>query len=237
MTAELRVAEINRDRLQTNLQEALRATPEGAVLDLRWNAYGHGLGQVAEVAADCGIGRVLMNENFSKQSLPSSFRVIEPAELTDPLQGLQLIDAETVFGLAAGQNHSQAVLTLSAAVINSKRVPAGHGLSYNFRVRTEVETWLALVPLGYADGITRSARTRAEASCRGARYPLNSTIAMDQFILETGEVQPEIGERVYLFGAGRHGEVSSADWAAQTGVHPLALISGIGPRVTRKFEA
>lgn len=237
MTAELRTAEINRDQLKKNLWEALQGAQDGAVLDLRWNAYGHGASMVAQIAAECGIEQVLGDQTLSKQSLPGSLRVLESAERGHDWAEPQLLSAEIVFGLAAGQPQEQAVLTLSAAVINTKRVPAGHGLSYNFRARTETETWLALVPLGYADGLTRNARTRAEASCRGVRYPLKSTIAMDQFILETGEVEFENGEEVYLFGSGRRGEVSSVDWATQTGVHPLALTSGIGQRVTRKFEA
>ncbi len=48
-------------------------------------------------------------------------------------------------------------MTLQARVALAKRVPAGQGVSYGHRYTTDRETTLALVPLGYADGIPRHA--------------------------------------------------------------------------------
>ncbi len=51
-------------------------------------------------------------------------------------------------------------MALAGSVVSVKRVPAGQGVSYGFEYRTTSETTLALIPLGYADGVPRHASNR-----------------------------------------------------------------------------
>src|SRR5690606_35880584 len=78
-------------------------------------------------------------------------------------------------------------MTLDAAVISAKRVPADTGVSYGHDYLTARETTLALVPLGYADGVPRSASGRAPVSIDGVTYRVAGRVAMDQLVVDVGE--------------------------------------------------
>ncbi|UFS59364.1 alanine racemase [Subtercola endophyticus] len=96
------------------------------------------------------------------------------------------------------------VMTLVAPVVSVKRVPAGHGVSYGFDYRTSRPSTLVLVPLGYADGIPRAANGHgAQVWIGGRRYPVAGRIAMDQFIVDVGDADVQLGDEVVVFGEGR----------------------------------
>ncbi len=94
------------------------------------------------------------------------------------------------------------MLTLVGEVVAVKRVPAGSGVSYGYSYRTGTETVLALVGLGYADGVPRLASNRASVWIAGAARPLVGRVAMDQFVAECGDTYPEVGADAVLFGGG-----------------------------------
>src|SRR5690606_4858013 len=61
-------------------------------------------------------------------------------------------------------------MTLPAAVAAVRRVPAGTGISYDYVYRCERDANLALVPLGYADGVPRQASERGPVLINGRPY-------------------------------------------------------------------
>lgn len=125
------------------------------------------------------------------------------------------------------------VMQLEAAVVAVRRVPAGTGVSYGFTHRTEHDTTLALVPLGYADGVPRSASNRAEVSINGRACPVVGRIAMDQFLVDVGEGVVRVGDRVVLWGDPANGVPSAEDWAAAAGTIGYEIVTRVGPRVPR----
>ncbi|MGH3875840.1 MAG: alanine racemase [Actinophytocola sp.] len=127
-------------------------------------------------------------------------------------------------------------MTLRARLILVKRVPAGSGVSYGHEYVTDRDTTLALVPLGYADGLPWAAAGQAEVSIAGRRYPVAGRIAMDQFVVDVGDAEPRIGDEVVVFGPGTGGEPTVADWAGWANTVPHEVITGIGPRVARHYE-
>jgi alanine racemase len=141
----------------------------------------------------------------------------------DPLDGVGLRDSH---GL-------RPAMTLRATVALTKRVPAGSGVSYGFTYRTPAETTLALVPIGYADGVPRAASSRAEVAVGGRRYRIAGRVAMDQVVIDVGDDQVQAGDEVTLFGAGRHGEPTAADWAAACDTIDYEIVTRIGARVPR----
>ena len=126
-------------------------------------------------------------------------------------------------------------MTLRARLILVKRVPAGSGVSYEHDYVTDRDTTLALVPLGYADGLPWGAARHAEVSIAGRRYPVAGRIAMDQFVVDVGDATPRIGDEVVVFGPGTEGEPTVADWARWADTVPHEIITGIGPRVARRY--
>jgi alanine racemase len=127
------------------------------------------------------------------------------------------------------------VMTLRAPVVSTKRVRAGHGISYGLTYRTSAESTLALVPLGYADGIPRIASGAAEVSINGRRYPVAGRIAMDQFVVDVGDDQVAPGDVAVVFGEGDHGEPTAEDWAASADTIGDEIVARVGARVTRVY--
>ncbi len=103
-------------------------------------------------------------------------------------------------------------MTLRGAVAAVRRVPAGTGVSYGYDYRTPVDTTLALVPLGYADGVPRQASGRGPVVIGGRRFTVAGRIAMDQFVVDVGDHPVSIGDEVVLFGDPTLGVPSARDW-------------------------
>jgi alanine racemase len=135
-------------------------------------------------------------------------------------------DHDRVYGL-------RAAMTLRARLVLVKQVPAGSGVSYEHDYVTGRPSTLGLVPLGFADGVPRSAGPRAQVWCAGRRFPVAGRIAMDQFVVDFGEFAPRLGDEVVLFGPGDDGEPTVTDWADWAGTIPHEIFTGIGARVRR----
>jgi alanine racemase len=144
-----------------------------------------------------------------------------------------------LYGLPAAESMDAAalglrpVMQLSAAVAAVRRVPPGTHVSYGYTHRTTRETTLALVPLGYADGVPRAASNRGEVSIRGRRCPVVGRIAMDQFLVDVGDGAVEVGDRAVLWGDPADGVPSAEDWAAAAGTIGYEVVSRLGQRVPR----
>jgi alanine racemase len=127
-------------------------------------------------------------------------------------------------------------MTLTAEVALAKRVPAGQGVSYAHRYVTERETTLALVPLGYGDGIPRHATNRGEVLLGGRRHRVAGTVCMDQFVVDVGDDEVRAGDEIVLFGPGDRGEPTADDWAEAAGTINYEIVTRIGARVPRVYE-
>lgn len=125
-------------------------------------------------------------------------------------------------------------LTVRTSVILVKQVPPGTGVSYHHTHRTSRATTLALIPLGYADGIPRGVEGRASVLLHGRRRPIVGRVAMDQCVVDAGDQPVAIGDPVVVLGPGDHGEPTAADWARWAGTIPHEILTGIGARVPRR---
>lgn len=125
------------------------------------------------------------------------------------------------------------VMELATRVAAVRRVPAATGVSYGYTHRTPTETSLALVPLGYADGIPRSASGRAHVSIAGVRYPQVGRIAMDQFLVDVGDADIRPGAEVIVWGDPATAAPSADDWADAAGTIGYEIVTRVGSRVSR----
>jgi len=126
-------------------------------------------------------------------------------------------------------------MTLRGTVALTKRVPADYGVSYGLTYRTSTETTLALVPLGYADGIPRAASSVGEVWLRGRRRRIAGRVAMDQVVVDCGDDPVEAGDDVVVFGPGDAGEPTADDWATACDTIAYEIVTRIGPRVPRRY--
>lgn len=124
-------------------------------------------------------------------------------------------------------------LTLTAPVVSVRRVRSGAGVGYGHTWTAPAATNLALLPLGYADGLPRVASGRAEVWLRGRRRPLVGRFSMDQVVVDLGDDHAEPGDTATVLGPGDAGEPTVAEWAAWSDTLPHEVVTGIGPRVRR----
>ena len=145
-----------------------------------------------------------------------------------------------IYGLASDGTGESAPLgltpamTLVSEVAAVRTVPAGAGVSYDHTWRAPEPTTLALVPMGYADGVPRAASNRAEVLVGGRRRPVRGRIAMDQLLVDLGDGTAVPGDEVVLFGDPAGGAPSAAEWARWAGTIDYEIVTRIGPRVTRR---
>jgi alanine racemase len=147
--------------------------------------------------------------------------------------GIGLYGVEPVPGRVFGLRPA---MTLRARVILVKRVPAGTGVSYGHDYVSERETTLALVPIGFADGVPRSAGPHASVLINGRRCPVAGRIAMDQFVVDVGDLPVAAGDVAVVFGPGDDGEPLATDWAGWAGTIAHEVLTGVGARVPRRYE-
>lgn len=133
----------------------------------------------------------------------------------------------------------QPAMTLKTIIANCKEVPAEHGVSYGLHYETDSPTTLALVPLGYADGVPRIA-TGGPVSVGGRTYPVVGRIAMDQFVIDLKTVgvvdtpQSPLGRPAVLFGSAPD-EPGVDEWAAAAGTINYEIVTRISERVPRVY--
>ncbi|HEX7744117.1 MAG TPA: alanine racemase C-terminal domain-containing protein, partial [Micromonosporaceae bacterium] len=153
--------------------------------------------------------------------------------------GLAMYGVDPFGSTGPGRFGLRPAMTLRSSVINVKRVPAGTGVSYGPDHVTDRSTTLALLPLGYADGLSRTAEGRAWVWLAGRRCPIVGRIAMDQCVIDAGDLPVALGDPVVVFGPGAergsHGkaEPTVAEWARWAGTNPQEALTGIGARVAR----
>jgi alanine racemase len=124
-------------------------------------------------------------------------------------------------------------LSLHAPVISARRVDARVSVGYGACFTTDRPTHLALLPVGYADGLPRAASHRAEVLARGRRRPIVGVISMDTAVIDTGDDCLTPGETATLLGPGDRGEPTVADWARWSNTIEHEIVTRIGSRVSR----
>jgi len=124
-------------------------------------------------------------------------------------------------------------MRVSGQLILVKRVHEGLGVGYGHTYRTSSETTLALVPLGYADGIPRHASNAGPVTIDGQRFRVSGRISMDQFTVDVGESAVHEGQWAVLWGDPSQGEPSANDWAEAAGTIAYEIVTRLGSRIPR----
>jgi alanine racemase len=220
---------------------AARAVGGPLVIDMTADAYGHGLVRLARVAAESGAHILSVRDQQDADTIADAGIAIDvhcwhTQRFSIPPAGSGI--AAFGFGMDLTDGAPEGVvpvMTVSAPVVSVKRVPEGHGVSYGFVYRAQRETTLALVPLGYADGIPRTATGSGRMAVNGRQYPVAGRIAMDQVVLDIGDAAVQAGDVAIAFGPGSSGEPTAADWAAASRSTAGEILARIGRRVPRRY--
>ncbi len=125
------------------------------------------------------------------------------------------------------------VMCLKTAVTHLRRLPAGHNVSYGRRWKTQRETTIAVLPLGYADGVRRHLTGRLQVMIDGRRYPVVGTITMDQIMVDMGDDPVAVGDDVLIWGDTETGSIQVLDVAEAMGSIPYEMTCAVSRRVLR----
>ena len=132
----------------------------------------------------------------------------------------------------------EAAMTLHARVSLIREVGAGVGVSYGHRFRTSRPSRLAVVGIGYADGVPRQLSNQLEVLFEGQRIPQVGAITMDQLVLDATDCPAlEVGSVVTLLGEDGDQRITPTDWSERCQTIPWEILCGFKHRLPRLTAA
>ena len=134
---------------------------------------------------------------------------------------------------STGRNPMRPVASLAARVVGLRTVGANEPIGYGGTFRTVHETRIAILGIGYADGIPRAMSNRGAVACRGQRFPVVGRVSMDLTHVDVTAARTPVavGDWLEVFGHA----VRIDDLAAAAATIPYEVLTGIGPRVVRDY--
>jgi alanine racemase len=129
-------------------------------------------------------------------------------------------------------------MTVKCTVALVKSIRAGEGVSYGHTWIAQQDTTVALMPIGYADGVFRSLGGRLEVQINGRRRPGVGRVCMDQFLVDlgTGPVDVADGDEAILFGPGTRGEPTAQEWADLLDTIHYEVVTSPRGRIIRTYR-
>ncbi|MCZ8379075.1 alanine racemase [Mycobacterium sp. CPCC 205372] len=166
-----------------------------------------------------------------------------PAALTRPDLAYDLVrPGIAVYGQTPipqrGDMGLRPAMTLTCPVAMVRSITAGDGVSYGHTWIAERDTTVALLPIGYADGVFRSLGGRLDVLINGRLRRGVGRICMDQFVVDLGPGPVDVaeGDRAILFGPGDAGEPTAQDWAELLGTINYEVVTSPRGRVARVYR-
>jgi alanine racemase len=129
-------------------------------------------------------------------------------------------------------------MELSSYVAAVKRAEAGDSVGYGRRFIAQGPTWIATMPIGYADGVRRGLTNNCDVLIEGRRYPLVGTVSMDNVTADLGPEAPAVRAGAGAILIGRSGEERQTveDIAQRLGTINHEVLCGISARVPRQYH-
>ncbi|WP_235038104.1 alanine racemase [Microbacterium sp. 18062] len=211
--------------LPSIVANVLSAGRHGDVVDLRRDARGHGLEQVAEALLEGTDSDLLVDATDLERWGGRSSRLWTAGRAT--------LEPAAAFGLGPS---GRPAMTLVGTVLGVKGLRAGEGVSYGYTHRAASDTRIALVTGGYAQGIPRIVGNRVSVAIEGRRLPIIGRVAMDVCVVDLEDSDVRRGAEVVYFGDPAAGAPSLSDWTAASGLGAAELVTGVGLRVAREYD-
>ena len=132
-------------------------------------------------------------------------------------------------------------MELSSYVAAVKRAEAGDSVGYGRRFIAQRPTWVATMPIGYADGVRRGLTNNCDVLIEGRRYPLIGTVSMDNITADVGPAHPgepavRPGAQAILIGRSGQERQTVEDIAQRLGTINHEVLCGISARVPRRYH-
>ncbi|MEG4392422.1 alanine racemase [Microcoleus sp. BROC3] len=162
------------------------------------------------------------------------------AALADPALHYDLVRVGlATYGLYPA-SHLQSIANLKPAmqvkarVTQVKTIEAGTGVSYGYQFIAQRQTQIAVIGIGYADGIPRNLSNKMQVLVRGQFVRQVGALTMDQLMLDVTDIPDlEVGEVVTLLGKDGEYQITADDWAATLGTISWEILCGFKHRLPR----
>jgi len=126
-------------------------------------------------------------------------------------------------------------LSLKGEVALVKKVAAGEGISYGLTYAPIGDTYIATIPIGYADGLPRILSGKAEVLIDGTRRSVVGTICMDLSMVELGPEPVPPGTPFVIIGNDGDEEITADEIAEKLGTINYEVVCMISARVPRVY--
>jgi alanine racemase len=143
-----------------------------------------------------------------------------------------------VFGISADSHPHKELkqaMTVSSYIVQLKDIEKGVGIGYNWKYITPRKMRLAIVPVGYADILPRSASLKMSVCINGTKRKVLGLISMDQIVVEAKE-KDKLNDEVYFFGNGKTCKQTIYDLEKWSGSSVLEIACHTGYRVNRIYK-
>lgn len=151
--------------------------------------------------------------------------------------GMACFGLSPFLGVTSADLGLKPAMRLRAEIVSLREVQAGTGVSYGFNYRVQEDSVLALVPVGYADGMPRALNNSgATVSVHGHHRPIVGRIGMDQCIVDLGRelgARTQIGDQVVLFGDPERGDPPIEEWSDRLHTINYEVVARLGSRLRR----
>ncbi|UNU25887.1 alanine racemase [Microcoleus vaginatus] len=125
-------------------------------------------------------------------------------------------------------------MQVKARVTQVKTIEAGTGVSYGYQFIAQRQTQIAVIGIGYADGIPRNLSNKMQVLVRGQFVRQVGAVTMDQLMLDVTDIPDlEVGEVVTLLGKDGEYQITADDWAATLGTISWEILCAFKHRLPR----
>ena len=133
---------------------------------------------------------------------------------------------------ASGLRGLRNVSTLKTTILQIQNVPKGDSIGYGRRSYVDRDSRIAIIPIGYADGLDRHFSNREGiVLINGQRCPIIGNICMDACMVDVTDIEAHEGDTVVIFGEGL--EVNELSDRLHT--IPYEILTSVSPRVKRVY--
>ena len=130
------------------------------------------------------------------------------------------------------------ILSLKTCIVQLRPIQPGDRVSYNGTFIAHRATRIAILPIGYADGLSRHLSNRGVVLVRGQRVPIVGLVCMDMVMIDVTTVSDvTVGDEVVIIGQQGGETITAKDIAEWTGTIPYEILCAISPRVPRRYLA
>lgn len=147
-----------------------------------------------------------------------------------------------IYGFYPGSETTRSIelkpgLSFISRVSFVKKVAAGTTIGYGRTWIAPEDTWIATIPVGYADGLNRLFSNKGRVLIKGRSYPIVGRVCMDQSMVDLGpQTEIGVGDEVVLIGRSGDLEISAYEWAHKLNTITYEVTCQINHRVQRLFD-